>query len=203
MNSKKIVLFGDGCTGKSTMYSKIRDYTDEDYTFDKRYKATDEFNFMRIPIKTNIGELSTDIWDTAGQENKGGKIRDAFLRGADGVILFYDVSVKKNTLSNITNWLEQIRKVAPNVPVAVVGNKCDLLESLDLCESVKLRECNLQKSIGHNNIKNFLISIKNDTHIEYNSTFWSSKITYKVERSCMIGLEYILSNLYETTVKVI
>ena len=202
MDSKKIVLFGDGCTGKSTFYSKIRDYKDEDYTFDKRYKATDEFNFMRVPIKTNIGDLDIDVWDTAGQENKGGKIRDAYLKGADGVILFYDVSVKKNTLSNITGWLEQIKRVEPGIPVAVVGNKCDLLNSLDLCESVKLRESNLQRDIGHFNIRNFLVSIKNDTHIESSYSFIFNT-EHKVKKGCMIGLEYILTDLHKKTIKII
>ena len=202
MDSKKIVLFGDGCTGKSTMYNKIRDFKKDDYTFDKRYKATDEFDFMRVQIKTSIGDVTIDLWDTAGQENRGGKLRDAYLKGADGVLLFYDISEKKSA-SNINEWLTQVKKIVPGVPVSVIGNKSDKLNDLDQCESVKLRECNLQRDVGHNLIKNFLISIKNDTHITSNSSFWSSKVTYEIEKGCLIGLEYILSNLYNTTVKII
>lgn len=202
MESKKIVLFGDGCTGKSTMFNKIRDYKSDDYTFDKRYKATDEFNFTRIQIKTSIGDVMIDLWDTAGQESRGGKLRDAYLKGADGVLLFYDVSEKKSA-SNIPDWLSQVKHIAPRVPVAVVGNKSDKLNDLDQCESVKLRDCNLQRDIGHSLIKNFLISIKNDTHIVSNSSFWSSRITFDVERGCLIGLEYILSNIYNDTVKIL
>jgi Rab-like protein 2 len=67
MDSKKIVLFGDGCTGKSTMYHKIC-HLKEDLPVDKRYKATDEFDFKRISIQTSIGEVTVDLWDTAGQE---------------------------------------------------------------------------------------------------------------------------------------
>jgi Ras-related protein Rab-1A len=202
MDSKKIVLFGDGCTGKSTMYNKIRDNKNDDYTFDKRYKATDEFNFTRIEINTSIGEVTIDLWDTAGQENKGGKLRDAYLKGADGVLLLYDVSEKKSA-TNIPEWLTQIKHIAPRVPVAVVGNKSDKLNDLDQCESVKLRDCNLQRDLGHSLVKNFLISVKNDTHIVSNSSFWSSKVTFEVEQGCLIGLEYILSNLYNNTVKIL
>jgi len=202
MDSKKIVLFGDGCTGKSTMYHKIRDNKNDDYTFDKRYKATDEFNFTRIPIKTSIGDIVIDLWDTAGQESRGGKLRDAYLKGADGVLLFYDVSEKKSA-SNIPDWLSQVKHIAPQVPVAVIGNKSDKLNDLDQCSSVKLRDCNLQRDIGHSLVKNFLISIKNDTHIVSNSSFWSSKITFEVEQGCLIGLEYILSNIYDNTVKIL
>lgn len=201
MNSKKIVLFGDGCTGKSTMFHKICNMSDDEYRFMKIYKATDNFDFIRITIKSSIGDIYLDIWDTAGQENKGGKLRDAYLKGADGVLLFYDVSEKKSA-SNIPEWLSQIKRVVPEIPIAVLGNKSDKLESLECCESVKLRECNLQRDIGHSLIKNFLISIKNDTHIVSNTSFWSSKVTYDVQKSCLIGLEYILSNLYEQTVKI-
>jgi len=202
MNSKKIVLFGDGCTGKSTMYQKLCELTNEDYRFNKNYQATDNFDFVRLQVKTNIGELSIDLWDTAGQENRGGKLRDAYLKGAEGVLLFYDVSEKKSA-TNIPEWLNQIRKIAPRVPVAVIGNKSDLLDELSQCESVKLRECNLQRDLGHTVIKNFLISIRNDTHIVTNSSFWSSSVTYNTEQSCLIGLEYVLSNLYNDTVKIL
>jgi small GTP-binding protein len=144
MNSKKIVLFGDGCTGKSTMYEKLCNLTNDDYKFQKIYAATDNFDFNRIQIKTNIGDISIDLWDTAGQENRGGKLRDAYLKGADGVLLFYDVSEKKSAM-NIPEWLGQIKRVVPETIVSVVGNKSDKFNSLDQCESVKLRECNLQR----------------------------------------------------------
>ena len=201
MESKKIVLFGDGCTGKSTMYNKICNHKNDDYMFDKKYKATDEFSFIRIQLKTSIGDLIIDLWDTAGQESRGGKLRDAYLKGADGILLFYDVSEKKSA-TNIPEWLNQIRRIAPNVPVAVIGNKSDKFNDLDQCDSVKLRECNLQRDLGHSLVKNFLVSIKNDTHIESNSSFWSSKVTNTIEQGCLIGLEYLLSNLYNNTVKI-
>jgi small GTP-binding protein len=184
------------------MFNKIRDYKSDEYTFDKRYKATDEFNFTRIKIKTSIGDIVIDLWDTAGQESRGGKLRDAYLKGADGVLLFYDVSEKKSA-ANIPEWLSQVKRVVSNIPVAVLGNKSDKLADLTQCESVKLRECNLQRDLGHSQVKNFLISIKNDTHIVSNSSFWSSKVTFDVNQSCLVGLEYILSNLYNDTVKII
>ena len=202
MTSKKIVLFGDGCTGKSTMYQKLCNLSNTDYRFNKIYQATDEFNFIRITLNTSIGEIIIDLWDTAGQENRGGKLRDAYLKGADGVLLFYDVSEKKS-ISNIPEWLTQIKRVTPNIPVAVMGNKSDKLNELDQSESVKLRECNLQRDIGHNLIKNFLISIKNDTHIVSNTSYWTANITHEEKQGSLIGLEYILSNLYNNTIKII
>lgn len=198
----KIVLLGDGCIGKSTFFNKLSNLTDPDYQFQKKYKATDNFDFNRLKIETNYGSKTVDLWDTAGQENRGGQLRDAYLKGADGILLLYDVTEKK-TIENITKWLDQIKRVCPGVPVAVVGNKADLFKDLQQSESVKLRECNLQRDVGHKQIKNFLISIKEDTHIETTTTgFFSVKTVFNEVDGCMCGLEYILSVLNDTDIKI-
>ena len=198
---KKIVLLGDGCIGKSTFFNKLTNLNDENYRFPKKYQATDNFDFDRINLQTNAGTTTIDLWDTAGQENRGGKLRDAYLKGADGILLLYDVS-EKRTIDNIGTWLEQIKAVAPNVPVAVLGNKSDKFDNLQQSEMVKLRECNLQRDVGHKHIKNFLISIKENTHLEFQTSFWSTTVTIKEEPNCLIGLEYLLSNIYSQTVNV-
>jgi small GTP-binding protein len=198
----KIVLLGDGCIGKSTFFNKLSNLTDSEYQFQKKYKATDNFDFNRLNIDTNRGTQVVDLWDTAGQENRGGQLRDAYLKGADGILLMYDVTERK-TMENITKWLEQIKRVCPNVPVAVVGNKADLFNDLQQTELVKIRECNLQRDVGHKLIKNFLISIKEDTHIEsVTSGFFSTKTSYKEVEGCMSGLEYLLCILKEADVKI-
>jgi small GTP-binding protein len=199
--AKKIVLLGDGCIGKSTFFNKLTNLNDENYRFPKKYQATDNFDFDRINLQTNAGTTTIDLWDTAGQENRGGKLRDAYLKGADGVLLLYDVS-EKRTIDNVPTWLEQIKTVAPNIPVAVLGNKSDKFDNLQQSEMVKVRECNLQRDVGHKNIKNFLISIKENTHLDFQTSFWSSAVTIKVEPGCLIGLEYLLSNIYGKTVTV-
>jgi small GTP-binding protein len=198
----KIVLLGDGCIGKSTFFNKLSKLTDPDYTFQKAYRATDNFDFNRLKIETNQGTQIIDLWDTAGQENRGGKLRDAYLKGADGILLMYDVTEKK-TIVNINTWLTQIKRVCPEIPVAVIGNKSDLFGNLQQSESVKIRECNLQREVGHKQIKNFLISIKENTHIETTTTgFFSVKTEIKEVAGCMCGLEYILSMLNQSDVKI-
>lgn len=198
---KKIVLLGDGCIGKSTFFHKLVNLHDSNYRFPKKYHATDNFDFDRINIVIPGSITTIDLWDTAGQESRGGKLRDAYLKGADGILLLYDVS-EKRTIENIPKWLEQIKSIAPNVPVAVLGNKSDKFDDLRQSEFVKLRECNLQRDVGHKNIKNFLISIKEDSHLEFQTSFWSSTVNIKAVPSCLIGLEYLLSNIYGQTVSI-
>jgi len=198
--SKKIVLLGDGGIGKTTMFEKLRHIKDDEYRFNKSYNATDNFDFDRIKIQTDSGYAMIDIWDTAGQENRGGKLRDAYLKGADAILLLYDIS-KSETVKNIPKWFQQINQVAPKIPVAVIGNKADLLSELQQCECVKLRECNLQRDLGHSKVKNFLVSIKEDTHIESTTSYWSGSVTHTEKTNCLIGLEYLMSQLYDKPVK--
>ena len=198
---KKIVLLGDGCIGKSTFFEKLNMLKDDNYRFSKKYKATDNFDFNRINITTSEGTVTIDLWDTAGQENRGGKLRDAYLKGADGVLLLYDVTEKK-TKDNINKWIEQIKSVAPGVPVAVLGNKSDKFKELQQSESVKIRDCNLQSTYGFSNIRNFLISIKEDTHLEFISSFWSSTTNIEEKESCLVGLEYVLECILNLKLKI-
>ncbi|KAG8951633.1 hypothetical protein FRC04_005921 [Tulasnella sp. 424] len=72
------------------------------------------------------------IWDTAGQE-RFSSLSAAFFRGADAVILVFDVN-KPDTLEEIQRWWDQFRTKVPiqegeeaNFCVVVVGNKADLI----------------------------------------------------------------------------
>jgi small GTP-binding protein len=197
----KIVLLGDGCIGKSTFFEKICKLNDKEYSFQKKYKATENFDFDRLEIKCVQGIATIDLWDTAGQESKGGKIRDAYLKGADAILLFYDISEPK-TKQNITKWLEQVKQITPNIPVAVIGNKADKLEDLQQTESVKLRDCNLQRDVGHNKIKNFLISIKENIHINSTYSFLFGTGTYVELPGCLVGFEYLLSQIYKKSINI-
>ena len=133
--NKKIIILGDGCTGKSTYLNYIKSLGDlPNYKYTKLYNATDNFNLMRLKLDTNHGSIMLDIWDTAGQEQYN-EIRDAYIIGAHACLVFYDISEKK-TIDNVQKWLEQIKKLAPNIPVAVIGNKSD-------------KFANIQQSINH------------------------------------------------------
>ena len=199
---KKIVLLGESSIGKSTFFDKMNNLANSDYQFPKNYNATDNFDFNRIDINTNKGVVTIDLWDTAGQENRGGKLRDAYLKGADGVLLLYDMS-NKETIVNISKWLDQVKRIAPTIPIAVIGNKADKFSDLQQTEAVKIRDCNIERDIGHKKFKNFLISIKEDTHLESSSSYWSSNVTVKEEPGCMVGLEYVISTIFKTPLTLI
>jgi small GTP-binding protein len=73
------------------------------------------------------------IWDTAGQE-RFRTITSAYYKSAHGIIMTFDLRVRK-TLENIQDfWMEEIKKYAEKeVQLVVVGNKMD-------CEDTEVTE---------------------------------------------------------------
>lgn len=65
------------------------------------------------------------MWDTAGQE-KFKTITAAYYKGAQGIILVFDLTDKKS-LDDIKNWISETEKYSNGESVKIlVGNKSDL-----------------------------------------------------------------------------
>ncbi|KAG8883715.1 hypothetical protein FRB97_006026 [Tulasnella sp. 331] len=78
------------------------------------------------------GSVTLQIWDTAGQE-RFSSLSTAFFRGADAVMLVFDVN-KPESLQELLRWWDEFRTKVPiqegreaEYCVVVVGNKTDLL----------------------------------------------------------------------------
>lgn len=67
-----------------------------------------------------------DILDTAGQEEYSA-MRDQYMRTGEGFLLVFAVNNAKS-FEDISTYREQIKRVkdADDVPMVLVGNKCDL-----------------------------------------------------------------------------
>ena len=71
--------------------------------------------------------MMMQIWDTAGQE-RFRTIVNSYYRGAHGVIVVYDIT-SRISFESLDYWMEQIKQNATeNVPILIIGNKCDLEE---------------------------------------------------------------------------
>ena len=67
------------------------------------------------------------IWDTAGQERYY-SLAPLYYRGAEAVILIYDIT-KNDTFELIKNkWLPDIKKLINHNNITIIGNKLDLEE---------------------------------------------------------------------------
>ncbi|THG07435.1 hypothetical protein TEA_023487 [Camellia sinensis var. sinensis] len=80
--SFKLVIVGDGGTGKTTFVK--RHLTGE---FEKKYEPTIGVEVHPLDFFTNCGKIRFYCWDTAGQEKFGG-LRDGYYN--------YEISAKSN-----------------------------------------------------------------------------------------------------------
>jgi Ras-related protein Rab-1A len=73
-----------------------------------------------------VGKIAVklQIWDTAGQE-RFRTITSAYYRGADGIIMIYDVT-NEESFKHVNEWLIEVSRYAAEGTIRLlVGNKCD------------------------------------------------------------------------------
>lgn len=115
----KLVLVGDGGTGKSTFVK--RHMTGE---FEKRYLATMGIEVHPLKFHTSRGPLCFNIWDTAGQEKFGG-LREGYYIQAQCALIFFDVT-SRTTYKNVPHWYRDLIRICGHIPIVLCGNKIDI-----------------------------------------------------------------------------
>jgi len=95
-----------------------------------------DFRFRTITIDKKTVKLQ--IWDTAGQE-RFRTITSAYYRGADGIIMVYDVT-SSESFDHVEEWLSEVDRYAnENTSKLLVGNKADLIEDKQVSEETAQR----------------------------------------------------------------
>jgi GTP-binding nuclear protein Ran len=136
--SFKLVLVGDGGTGKTTFVK--RHLTGE---FEKKYVATLGVEVHPMVFYTNRGAIKFNVWDTAGQEKFGG-LRDGYYIQGQCAIIMFDVT-SRVTYKNVPNWHRDLVRVCENVPICLVGNKVDVKDRKVKAKTITFhRKKNLQ-----------------------------------------------------------
>jgi small GTP-binding protein len=119
----KLLLLGDSGVGKSSLINR---WTLD--TFTPSLTSTIGVNFKSKKISYQGELMQVQVWDTAGQENFH-KITTSYYKGAQGIMLVYDVSDQKS-MDNVEYWIKNIKSHASDsVQVVLVGNKIDLRQS--------------------------------------------------------------------------
>ncbi|KAI6657516.1 GTP-binding nuclear protein Ran [Oopsacas minuta] len=134
----KLVLVGDGGTGKTTFVK--RHVTGE---FEKKYIATLGVEVRPLVFYTNRGAIKFNVWDTAGQEKFGG-LRDGYYIQGQCAIIMFDVT-SRVTYKNVPSWHRDLTRVCENIPIVLCGNKVDIKDRKVKPKSITFhRKKNLQ-----------------------------------------------------------
>ncbi|XP_063050586.1 ras and EF-hand domain-containing protein homolog isoform X2 [Engraulis encrasicolus] len=116
----RVVLAGDAAVGKSSFLLRLCKNE-----FTESTKATLGVDFQMKTLVVDGEPTVLQLWDTAGQE-RFRSIAKSYFRRADGVLLLYDVTCERSFL-NVREWVDMIEDVSQDdIPIMLVGNKCDL-----------------------------------------------------------------------------
>ena len=176
----KIVIIGDSGVGKSCMLTRFV----EDEFFES-YISTIGVDFKIKSFNVEDHNIKLQIWDTAGQD-RFRTITSSFYRGANGIIIVYDVT-DLDSFNNVQKWLEEITKYASDdVIKMIVGNKSDLTTRVITFEEG-------QNMANKFNIPFIETSAKDRVNIE--KAFMSMSIRIKKQ----IGIESLNNSKSKTT----
>lgn len=149
----KIAIVGGGGVGKSSLTIQYIQGV-----FIEEYDPTIEDSYRKyIDIDGNI--ILLEILDTAGQEEYK-SLRDQYMRIADGFILVYSI-IDAESLHEIEEYYNQIIRVKDtnDVPMVLVGNKCDLENYRQITKKYVLEYSNKL------NIQHYEVSAKKNINI--------------------------------------
>ena len=93
------------------------------------------FEFLIKKIVINEKMVKLQINDFSGQK-KFSSIINAYYKGANGIILVYDVT-EESSFNALNNWLTIIKDKAPQANIVLVGQKCDLNERVISEDKIK------------------------------------------------------------------
>ncbi|KAL4222968.1 Ras-related protein Rab-18 [Mactra antiquata] len=120
LTTLKILIIGESGVGKSSLLLR---FTDD--TFDPEQAATIGVDFKVKTLTVDGNKAKLAIWDTAGQE-RFRTLTPSYYRGAQGVILVYDVC-SKSSFNKLDAWLNELETFSTKHDLIkmLVGNKID------------------------------------------------------------------------------
>lgn len=84
--------------------------------------------------------VQVQVWDTAGQERFRKSMVEHYYRNVHAVVFVYDVT-KMASFENLKTWIQECNghRVSASVPRVLVGNKCDLVDQIQVPSNMALK----------------------------------------------------------------
>lgn len=131
----KICLVGEGAVGKTSLIRRyVLDEFDDRYISTLGAKITKKELTHKIPSNGGKIEVDMTIWDIMGEKGFRDLLKEAYFHGAQGIIAVCDVT-RKDTLSELENWISAIETVTGRIPITFLANKVDLKDQLTFTET--------------------------------------------------------------------
>ncbi|XP_060709367.1 rho-related GTP-binding protein RhoF-like [Hemiscyllium ocellatum] len=115
----KMVVVGDGGCGKTSLQTVFAEGH-----FPETYFPTVS-DIFSANLSCGSFLLDISLWDTAGQQDYD-RLRPLCYKGANVVLVCYDVSNPISFQNVMRRWLPEVRHICPQTPVILVACKTDL-----------------------------------------------------------------------------
>jgi len=118
----KLVLLGEAAVGKSSLVLR---FVSNDFNDNTSPTIGAAFLTQKCRLENRI--VKFEIWDTAGQE-RFHSLAPMYYRNAAAAVVVYDIT-KAASLEKAKAWVKELQRQAnPNIVIALVGNKLDLVD---------------------------------------------------------------------------
>ena len=116
----KVVLLGESAVGKTSVVLQLNEHV-----FRNDTTPTVGSGVITKTFETPKGEITLNIWDTAGEERYR-SFTGLYSQGAQGGIIVFDIT-DKDSFESIPEWVKTFREnSSTDASIYVIGNKLDL-----------------------------------------------------------------------------
>ncbi|MFQ6128248.1 MAG: Rab family GTPase [Thermoplasmata archaeon] len=130
----KVCFIGDFAVGKTSLAERF-----VHNRFRSAYVPTIGTQILKKQFSTKNpggkGTIQIDmvIWDIMGQKGFRELLNEAYFHGARAILAVCDIT-RRETLDNLTYWIESVYKVTGRIPIQLLGNKWDLKHQREMEE---------------------------------------------------------------------
>jgi small GTP-binding protein len=153
--SKKVVLLGYFGVGKTSL---VRRFVDS--AFNEDYLVTVGVQVKKKEVSIDKEVISLIIWDIEGNQSIS-KVRESYMLGTNGFLYVFDVT-RPETFEDLVTEISFLKENYPSIPIQIIGNKVDLIESeaiKDFFKKEEFKACNFTSAKYGNNVEEVFLKL--------------------------------------------
>eukprot|EP00742_Colponemidia_sp_Colp-10_P003008 GILJ01003210.1.p1 GENE.GILJ01003210.1~~GILJ01003210.1.p1 ORF type:complete len:177 (+),score=22.42 GILJ01003210.1:44-574(+) len=127
VRSFKVLLVGGPATGKTSIVNR---YLSDDFV--QTYCETLGSDFAFKELEKDRESYAFQLWSCGGHE-RFRPLHQLLYADVDVIILVFDMT-NQDTFKDLLFWHNEVLRALPSAFVLLVGNKCDLIDTLQITE---------------------------------------------------------------------